>query len=49
MEVETQRREGMQQVAELLKDLRVCMLVSQDDSGQLVGRPMSALHMGRCA
>ena len=45
MEVEPQRSEGMKKVADLLKDLRVCMLVSQDDSGHLVGRPMSALHM----
>lgn len=45
MDVETQRTQGMQRVAELIEDMRVCMLTTQDESGRLVSRPMSALHM----
>ena len=45
MDVETQRSEGMQRVARMIEDIRVCMLTTVDEAGRLVSRPMSALHM----
>jgi general stress protein 26 len=45
MDFETQRSDGMQLVAEMISDIRVCMLTTRDPSGNLVSRPMAAVHM----
>jgi general stress protein 26 len=45
MKTETQSSIELTRVCELIKDMRVVMLTTLDDSGHLASRPMTALEM----
>jgi general stress protein 26 len=45
MKTETQSSLELTRVCELIKDMRVVMLTTVDDAGDLVSRPMTALEM----
>ncbi|MDF3035684.1 MAG: Pyridoxamine 5-phosphate oxidase-related, FMN-binding protein [Paucimonas sp.] len=45
MDIQTQRDEGLQKVAELISDIKFAMMTTEDESGTLRSRPMTTLQM----
>ena len=45
METKTQRNEQLEKIRELVKDIRITMMTTIDDQGNLVSRPMATMQM----